>query len=305
MKDLGLSYFYANEADNFQFIRIPKLLFSDVRFKKISAEAKLLYGVLLDAMGLSRKNGWIDKQNRVFIKYSISSIMETFCISRKTAIKCMQEIDTKDGIGLIERVSQGKGKADLIYVKNFTSQRAESAKKSGVKITPVGGGEITPVSGGEINSQVVENLHPNNTNINNTNNIYINSYQSLISLDHDSHIFDAVESELKEKINYDNLIIRNPFSKLKIDEIISNLADIFIGQTKTLKISGINYPSAYVKKRLLQITDSHIEYLLNALEETTKKINNTKQYILTCLFNNISCMNIHEMSVVNELIARE
>ena len=62
---MTLDYFYGAQADQFAFYRIPKALFTDERFKSISAEAKILYGILLDRMSLSRKNGWLDEQGRV------------------------------------------------------------------------------------------------------------------------------------------------------------------------------------------------------------------------------------------------
>ena len=55
---MELSYYYGYEAEQFSFYRIPKLLFTDSRFSGISTDAKLLYGILLDRMSLSMKNGW-------------------------------------------------------------------------------------------------------------------------------------------------------------------------------------------------------------------------------------------------------
>lgn len=49
MTDLGLDYFYGSEADKFNFYRLPKVLFTDARFSKLSAEAKILYGLMLDS----------------------------------------------------------------------------------------------------------------------------------------------------------------------------------------------------------------------------------------------------------------
>ena len=54
---MTLDYFYGEQADQFTFYRIPKALFTEERFKLISAEAKILYGILLDRMSLSRRNG--------------------------------------------------------------------------------------------------------------------------------------------------------------------------------------------------------------------------------------------------------
>ena len=60
-------YFYGAEADQFSFYRIPKVLFTEKRFQGISAEAKVLYGLLLDRMSLSARNGWLDEEGRVDI----------------------------------------------------------------------------------------------------------------------------------------------------------------------------------------------------------------------------------------------
>ena len=59
---IKLSYFYGREADQYSFYRIPKLLFTEEYFKKISVEAKVLYGLMLDRMSLSMKNQWFDTE---------------------------------------------------------------------------------------------------------------------------------------------------------------------------------------------------------------------------------------------------
>lgn len=64
-----LDYFYGQSSELFSFYRIPKLLFQDSRFQPLSTDAKTLYGILLDRMSLSARNGWLDKAGRVFIIY--------------------------------------------------------------------------------------------------------------------------------------------------------------------------------------------------------------------------------------------
>ena len=61
---MDFDFYYGLQSQTFSFYRIPKLLFTDSRFSSLSAEAKTLYGILLDRMDLSMKNGWLDKQNR-------------------------------------------------------------------------------------------------------------------------------------------------------------------------------------------------------------------------------------------------
>ena len=117
-----LDYFYGPQADLFSFYRLPKALFVDPRFRGISSESKILYGLLLDRMGLSAKNGWTDDTGRVYIIFTTEEIMEALYYADNKATKLMKELE---GIGLIERKRRGLGKPSLIYVKNFISESSE------------------------------------------------------------------------------------------------------------------------------------------------------------------------------------
>lgn len=72
---LNLPYYYGRAGEQYAFFRIPKLLLTDERFAEVSTDAKLLYGLLLDRMELSYRNGWIDEQNRVFIIFTAEEVM--------------------------------------------------------------------------------------------------------------------------------------------------------------------------------------------------------------------------------------
>ena len=87
-------YFTVNDSEHFTFYRIPKLLFTDEIYQTVSTDAKMLYGLLLDRLSLSEKNDWKDEHGR-------------------------QELDAAD---LIERRRQGQGKANRIYLKEFTQK---------------------------------------------------------------------------------------------------------------------------------------------------------------------------------------
>ncbi|MFG6393735.1 MAG: replication initiator protein A [Lachnospiraceae bacterium] len=115
----GFNYYYGEDAGQFSFFRIPRQLIKDQRFKRLSSDAKLLYGLMLDRLALSIKNGWHDDKNRVYIYYTTDNIMEDLCCSKTTCTKILAELDSKKGIGLIERKRQGLGKPDIIYVKSF------------------------------------------------------------------------------------------------------------------------------------------------------------------------------------------
>ena len=116
---MKFEYLYGKEADRFTFYRIPKLLITSPEFSKLSNSAKLLYGLMLDIAGMSAKNGWVDDQNRVYIRYSVNRIMEDMNCREGKACKLLKELDTEHGCGLIHRVKLGQGKQTVIYVKKF------------------------------------------------------------------------------------------------------------------------------------------------------------------------------------------
>ena len=174
---IRLSYFYGKEADQFSFYKIPKLLFTEEYFKKISVEAKVLYGLMLDRMSLSMKNQWMDDEGRAYIYYSLEDIMEALGCSNKKAISIMKELDTDAGIGLIEKKRQGQGKPTMIYLKQFMVQDVQKCRNftseqkstvSEVKNLHVLKCKNVISRSEEITLPEVKNIHTNKNNINNT-----------------------------------------------------------------------------------------------------------------------------------------
>ena len=140
-KQMQFDYYYGIEAEQFSFYRVPRLLIKDERFKGLSSDAKLLYGLMLDRMSLSIKNEWFDEDNRAYIIYTIDSIMEDLGCGKEKAVKVLAELDSVKGIGLVEKVRRGLGKPDIIYVKNFASLAEnvdEKKSRNTDKITEVG-----------------------------------------------------------------------------------------------------------------------------------------------------------------------
>jgi len=110
-----------NGVDHFGFLISFIFPFFNKLISTLSAEAIILYSMLLKRTGMSFKNNWIDKEGRVFIYFTVEEIMKRRNISKPTAIKILDELDVKKGIGLIERVRLGLGKPNIIYVKDFMS----------------------------------------------------------------------------------------------------------------------------------------------------------------------------------------
>lgn len=124
---IALDYYHGREAEPFTFYRIPKALFTDQRFRHISAEAKVLYGLFLDRMSLSVKNGWMDAEDRVFIYFTLEDAIKQLCCGHTKAVALFSEVEK---VGLIERKKQGQGKPTKIYVKNFiTGGEVQTSQK--------------------------------------------------------------------------------------------------------------------------------------------------------------------------------
>lgn len=114
-------YFYGIQSEQFAFIRVPRVFFTDKQYSNLSTDAKVLYGILLSRMELSAKNGWMDEEGKVYIIFTIEEIQESLGCGNKKAVTLMNDLENK--AGLIERKRLGLGKPNLIYVKNFASKQ--------------------------------------------------------------------------------------------------------------------------------------------------------------------------------------
>ena len=140
-------YFCGDEEMRFTHFRIPRQLITHPHFKPLSTDAKLLYGMLLNRMSLSAKNGWHDDTGRVYIYFTVKEVCEAISCGRNKAMRLLAELDTSKGIGLIERVKQGQGKPDRIFVKRIIVQ--ENTEVLGQDPAPVPSADFSDVQRSE------------------------------------------------------------------------------------------------------------------------------------------------------------
>lgn len=112
-----LNKFFTNlEAENYVFYKVPKALFTDKKYHSVSTDAKMLYGLLLDRMHLSVKNGWTDKYGRVYQYFTVKQAREFLRFGHEKICRLFSELEAAY---LILRKRQGQGKPNIIYVKKF------------------------------------------------------------------------------------------------------------------------------------------------------------------------------------------
>lgn len=117
-------YYYGDEAEQFAFYRIPKLLITSPVFKRLSDGAKLLYGLMLDRMCLSVKNGWVDEHNRAYIFFTTNDVMDFFDYLQENCRQYLMDIDTPEFRGNL--VSFMQRKADF---EDYNDKTAKALKK--------------------------------------------------------------------------------------------------------------------------------------------------------------------------------
>ena len=305
---ISLSYFYGKEADQFSFYKIPKLLFTDEYFKKISVEAKVLYGLMLDRMSLSMKNQWLDEEGRAYIYFSLEDIMESLGCSNKKAISIMKELDAEVGIGLIEKKRQGQGKPTMIYVKQFVVQDVQKCKNytseeksviPEVKKLHVLKCENANSRSEESTCLEVKKIHTNKNNINNTD---LNKTESNLIISGNDGIrteVDAYTELIKENLEMDILYQRYPYDIELLEGIFDLVLETVLCENESIVIASNKYPTLLVKSKFLKLNSSHIEYAFACLKNNTSKIHNIKKYLLATLFNAPSTISGYYQAEVN------
>ena len=269
-------YFYGAQAEQFSFYRVPKVLFTKEQFKQLSAEAKILYGIMLDKLDLSVKNKWVDEKGRVYIIYTIEQIMADMNCADQKATKLLDELEKK--CGLIERKRQGLGKPNLIFVKNF--------------ITGVEGSMMARIQNRENHDSGAVNIttadYPKsrgiNTNHNNTENSDINPIRSGFDEDGISER-NEYERYFRESLSIDVLLRENLGEEETILGILDLMVDVCCFKRSVIRIAGDDKPLAVVKSRFMKLNAEHIRYVLKCLSENTTRVRNIRQYLLTALYN--------------------
>lgn len=319
---IKFDYYYGIEAEQFSFYRVPRLLIKDARFKELSSDAKLLYGLMLDRLSLSIKNGWLDEENRVYIHYTLDNIMEDLGCAREKCAKVIAELDSKKGIGLIEKKRQGLGKPDIIYVKNFATLDAgkepekpdnadsfaevrkpnfkrfdnQTSRSSEIELQEIrkpnlrefgnqtSRGSETELAEVRESDRETEKQEPGKPD------------NGMIDVMDDAHAYMEI---IKGNIEYEHHMKYGDWSDRGLyEELYEVICEIVCVKRKTVKVNGEDYPYELVKSKFLKLNSSHLEYVIGCMRDTTTRITNIRAYMVTALYNAPNTMNHYYQQLV-------
>ncbi len=272
---MQFDYFYPEQADQYAFYRIPKRLFTDSRFKELTAEAKILYGLMLDRVSLSLKNVWIDEYRHIYIIFTLEEVMETLNCGDKKATRLMVELEKS---GLIERKRQGLGKPSLIYVKNFNSDVPSNER---FKTRQNDDSGVVSIEIQESSEQRRTNTNQNYINDSNTNQIKSFREQGVDMMLEREEMMQYFIA----KLDYEYLLDDYPYDYDRLKEILDLLVETCCSNRKMIRIAGDDKPKEVVKSQLMKLGREHIQYVMKCIGENNTKVFNTKQYILAALYN--------------------
>ena len=267
-------YFYGEESEQFSYFRIPRLLVRSKKFKTLSTDAKLLYGLMLDRMGLSAKHGWYDELGRVYIYYTLDEIQTDLMCGHNKAVRLLAELDTgKDGFGLIERVKQGQGRPAKIYVKKFATtdvpeapisapisdfpdSEMQTSQKQTSRLPLLGSQDFPKREASYLDNNYPEFSYPD---------------PSISPAKPPGDGGRLIERwSLKERVR----------SQIEYDALCTQYAAEDVDALGKEQI-----PIEIIKEQFRQLTQMHVAYILDSLRTTTTQINNIKAYLLTALYN--------------------
>ena len=258
----------SNETLEHKYYQIPQELFVNEKYKnKLNSDSKILYAFLLDRLSLSQKNHWIDEDNNVYLIFTREEVQEKLNLSDKTVTKSFKILME---VNLVQEKRQGLGKPNLIYVGKINHSDSENLRFLNRKNYDSGIGESTTLDSENLRGINTNNI---NTNIINTDSINPKSDEDLLLI--------------KEKCNL------NEFTKEEktiLEDVIDNLY-----YTDNLKVGNITVNHFKISDKLNLITKDNLVQLLDILKNTPN-IQNAKNYLMICLYNNLGNTNINKIT---------
>lgn len=291
----------AYNAYYFAYFMIPQLMITDKRFKHMSGNAKILYGLMLNRSHLSIKNGWTDKSGNVFIYFQNSEVQESLNCSHGTAAKLFGELDMPPkGVGLIRIKNQGMGKPRMIFVNDFTKPCSNTLVE-----------QTSKNKKSKICTPDFQNLDVLYNVFNNTE--YSNTDSPILSIDSKNRDpvaalplldgMDKIISQVRKQIGYSCIVGLAPDWMGYADNIVTLITDMYM-QGGKVTIAGQIMDAADVQARYVQLRQRHVEAVIERFIQTSSNVCNPLAYLRTALYNALGTVDLANAQEVRSMMQR-
>ena len=108
-----INYYKSNEVYGETFFQLPKVLFTNEKYKKLSNDAKIAFALLKDRFGYSVKNNWIDQHKRIYFIYTNQELMSILNVQEKKVIRIKRELES---VNLLTQEQLGQNKPNRLYL---------------------------------------------------------------------------------------------------------------------------------------------------------------------------------------------
>lgn len=298
-----------NRVSDFPFIRFPAALVKLPCFKSLSADAKLLYALIVDRFNLSIANKWRDENGTPYVYFSIDSVMESVGCAKAKAVKLM---DTLEDWGLIRRAKQGLGKPNRIYVLDpalldqFENRTTLSTISSTDQFDSDTSSEIKPVGNQttlstnqfdnqtgsdqfdfetssiikpkkfDFQTQEVRFSNPNQTKYNQTNN------NQTEKTERETKVPALVSGVMNQ--NAKEILCRN-FDEALVKRTTSLLYELVATPSQHVRVDNTLTSGYALSQHLANISVEQIQSALNNFTARTCPAAEERDYLLTALYD--------------------
>lgn len=288
-----MTVYKINDLVKFDFVKIPKTLFANPKYKMMSSDAKLTYALLYDRLSLSIQNNWINSDGEVYLVYTREAIAEDLGITYKKAISAFKELKENN---LIIDKQCGRGMPNFIFIvkpeltakdaKEYTdNEKTRSAKtecldfgqadecvdkqKSDMPNTHILNCQTGISRGAKTECQDLPKSHTIKTNNIKTDKKHIDNSQSI----NDGMLFNKILDRCQLE-GFDDDIRRIFYDAIER-----------LFYCRELKIGTSVLPGDNVRSRLCEIDYTVLENALRKLHNNKRETKNTTGYVMSVIFN--------------------
>ena len=239
-----------------RFYQLPKYLFEDAYFKKMSAEAKIMYALLKDRFELSIQNEWVDKNNNIYFIFSNKHLCEYLGYAEQKIIKLKKELVN---FNLLTQERVGLNKPNRLYLlkPNYDIKASHSKElpNSQFQNNEFGSSRTVNLSGQELPNSQSNDTENNDTDYiktenNDTNDL--NDNKLTFSSNHTNHS------------NHDNSNFNNEALKFQLLEELPKSIQNYLSNFEVAEIKIIKTVLLKAKTSFNNTIDSY--YLLEDME---------------------------------------